>query len=70
MTVIRMLETRKGSEDGFTVRQFYAGEIYTIKENLARSFFAAGFAEKHERKKPKKKTEIGKKTENSTKTES
>ncbi len=39
-----MLQTRKGSEDGFTVRQFVEGEIYEVRENLARSFFAAGWA--------------------------
>ncbi|MDB2415493.1 hypothetical protein N9W34_06950 [Rickettsiales bacterium] len=47
MTLIKMLETRKGTEDGFTVRQFRCGEIYEIRDGLARSFFAAGFAIRH-----------------------
>ena len=46
MTLVKMLETRKGTEDGFTIRQFQRDEIYEIRENLARSFFAAGFAVK------------------------
>jgi len=46
MTKVKMLQTRKGTEDGFTVKQFARGEIYEIRESLARSFFAAGFAEK------------------------
>ena len=41
-----MLQTRKGSEDGFVVRQFYEGSVYIVSESLARSFFAAGYAEK------------------------
>lgn len=41
---IKMLETRRGTEDGFTVRQFFAGEEYEVRDHLARSFFTAGFA--------------------------
>lgn len=52
--MIKMLETRKGSEDGFTVKQFYIGKIYDIHETLARSFFAAGFAVKYEEENKKK----------------
>jgi len=46
MVLIRMLQTRKGTEDGFVVKQFYAGTVYRVRENLARTFFAAGYAEK------------------------
>lgn len=56
MTLVRMLETRKGSEDGFTVKQFMEGQVYDIRENLARSFFAAGFAVMEKVIKTKKHT--------------
>jgi len=46
MTLIRMLQTRKGTEDGFTVRQFEKGKVYDVREGLARSFFVAGYAVK------------------------
>ena len=46
MVLIKMLQTRKGSEDGFVVKQFYAGSIYQVRESLAKSFFAAGYAVK------------------------
>ncbi len=57
MTLIKMLETRKGTEDGFTIKQFYEGEVYDVKENLARTFFAAGHAVKIKQRKPKRKKE-------------
>lgn len=44
MVALTMLETRKGTEDGFTVKQYYRGESYEIADGLARSFLAAGFA--------------------------
>ena len=44
MTIIKMLESRKGTEDGFTIRQFEAGKIYDIRENLARTMNANGWA--------------------------
>lgn len=43
---IRMLETRRGTEDGYTVRQYVRDEIYEMGDSLARSFLAAGFAVK------------------------
>jgi hypothetical protein len=55
MTLIKMLETRKGTEDGFTIRQFYEGEVYDVRENLARTFFAAGHAIKVRRLRPKRR---------------
>jgi hypothetical protein len=46
MTLVKMLQTRKASEDGFIVKQFYAGQTYDIAESLARLFFAHGYAER------------------------
>ena len=46
MTLVKMLQTRKGSEDDFIVKQFYEGQTYDIAESLARLFFADGYAEK------------------------
>lgn len=42
--LIFMLETRRGSEDGFAVRQFLAGMTYEVADTLARSFLRAGWA--------------------------
>ena len=36
--IILMLETRRGSEDGFIVRYFEAGRHYDIADSLARYF--------------------------------
>lgn len=44
MPIIKMLETRKGTEDGFTVRQFEENKIYDVRDNLARRFIAADLA--------------------------
>lgn len=41
---VQMLETRRGTEDGFTVRQYIAGKSYVMCEHLARAFLAAGYA--------------------------
>jgi hypothetical protein len=41
---IKMLETRRGSEDGFTVRRFEEGEQYDVAEGLARQFLKDGWA--------------------------
>lgn len=41
---IRMLETRRGTEDGFSVRQYFANEEYDVRPHLARAFLAAGWA--------------------------
>ncbi len=55
---LRMLETRRGTEDGRVVRQFMAGEIYEIADSLARAFLAAGFAIRaFEERKPSKTKE-------------
>ena len=41
---IKMLETRRGTEDGFSVALYKKGSEYEVREHLARTFFAAGFA--------------------------
>lgn len=46
MTLIKMKQTRMGTEDGFAVRQFVNDRVYDVRESLARQFFAAGVAEK------------------------
>jgi len=42
---IRMLETRRGTEDGHTIQQFMKGQEYDVKSHLARSFLAAKYCE-------------------------
>ena len=42
---IKMLQTRKGTEDGYTVAQFYEGKEYDVREVLAYRFAAKGYAE-------------------------
>lgn len=42
--LIRMLQTRRGTEDGFTVRQYFAGEVYEMREHLAWLFLKKGWA--------------------------
>ena len=41
---IKMLETRRGSEDSFTLSQYHRGDIYEVADNLARSFIGKGWA--------------------------
>jgi hypothetical protein len=41
---ITMLETRRGSEDAFTVRRFEKGETYEVADALGRRFLNAGWA--------------------------
>ena len=35
---VKMLVTRRGSHDGFDIRQYHKGEIYDLPDNLARYF--------------------------------
>ncbi len=42
--IIKMLESRKGTEDGFSIQQFFKDEIYAVRENLGRTFNANGWA--------------------------
>jgi len=39
-----MLETRRGSEDGFAVLRFEKGRRYEVAESLARAFIRCGWA--------------------------
>jgi hypothetical protein len=41
---ILMLETRRGSEDGFVVRRFEKGRHYDVADLLARMFIRFGWA--------------------------
>lgn len=43
---IRMLQTRRGCEDGYRLRCFIAGRTYDIADGLARAFLRAGHAER------------------------
>lgn len=40
-----MLQTRRGTEDGFSTKQFFEGKIYEISNNLACSFLSERWAE-------------------------
>ncbi|MDE3037138.1 MAG: hypothetical protein KGJ21_01585 [Pseudomonadota bacterium] len=39
-----MLDTRRGSEDGFVVRRFYKDCTYDVADSLAQAFIRAGWA--------------------------
>jgi hypothetical protein len=41
---IKMLKTRRGTEDGFSIQQFLEGKEYSVRDNLACAFIAAGHA--------------------------
>jgi hypothetical protein len=41
---VRMLETRRGTEDGFVLRLYEAGGIYDMADFQARCFIAEGRA--------------------------
>jgi hypothetical protein len=41
---IKMLETRRGSEDGFAVHQYHKGCIYDVADSLAVSFIVSDWA--------------------------
>lgn len=41
---ITMLETRRGTEDGFSMQQYKAGEVYEVADNLAAHFCSSGYA--------------------------
>ncbi|MHC5537544.1 hypothetical protein ACYOEI_04855 [Singulisphaera rosea] len=45
---ITMLETRRGTEDGFTVRRFLKGDTYDVTHALAVTFIRQGWALKAE----------------------
>lgn len=39
-----MLETRRGTEDGFTLRLYHENTEYLLAEGLARQFIQQGYA--------------------------
>jgi hypothetical protein len=41
---IKMLETRRGSEDGFIVKRFEKGQEYEVADALAQTFLREGHA--------------------------
>lgn len=41
---IKMLQTRRGSPDGFLSRRFYKGKTYNLPDSLACSFLRNGWA--------------------------
>lgn len=41
---VRMLETRRGTEDGYVVRRFDKGETYEMGAFLAHRFLVNGWA--------------------------
>lgn len=41
---IKMLQTRRGSEDGFNVQRFEQGQSYDMADSLARQFLKEGWA--------------------------
>lgn len=43
---IRMLETRRGCEDGFAVKRFHKHVEYDMADGLARAFINDGYAVK------------------------
>lgn len=42
--LIKMLQTRRGCEDGFTVKQYYKDEIYDLRDTLAIYFIINKYA--------------------------
>lgn len=44
--LVTMLQTRKGTEDGFKVEEYAEGESYDICSSLANAFIRSGFAKK------------------------
>jgi hypothetical protein len=42
--LVKMLHTRMGSQDGFTVQQFQSGKYYFIADSLAAYFIRCGAA--------------------------
>lgn len=52
---IKMLATKPGSEDGFTIRDYVEGREYEVGDALAKTFIDAGEAEKVKQAKSKDK---------------
>lgn len=45
---IKKIESRRGSEDGFTVKRYHAGGVYEVAHSLAASFIRNGWAVEHQ----------------------
>ena len=43
---VKMLQTKRGTEDGFTVQQYLEGSTYDLTDQLAKNFLATGVAER------------------------
>lgn len=43
---IRMLQTRLGTENGFTLHEYKREQVYEVNDLLGRAFLAAGYAVK------------------------
>lgn len=43
--LIKMTQTRYGTEDGYMIRTYEAGHVYFVSEALACWFFREGWAE-------------------------
>ena len=39
-----MTQTRRGTEDGYTIRQYHRGETYDVRRSLAAQFLNRGWA--------------------------
>ena len=50
---IKMLESRLGSENGYDVHLYKAGQIYTVGEALGAAFLRAGWARVLPGRRPK-----------------
>lgn len=44
MLRVMMLETRRGSEDGFVVRRYFQGKVYDLSMELGVYFLRKGWA--------------------------
>lgn len=45
MAKICMLQTRHGTEDGFTTNLYEKGNVYDVRDNLAARFNSMGYSE-------------------------
>ena len=43
--LVTMLQTRRGTEDGFALRQYHKGHTYDMRDNLACAFISNGYGE-------------------------
>lgn len=52
---VRMLETRRGSDNGYKIVLYMKGETYEVGDSLGRAFIASGFARRVPVRKAKSK---------------